>query len=271
GAIDGGRSALRVSPPAVPADGVSPATLILTAQDAQGHPVKGQTVQFMSDLTGSAAGAATDNGDGTYTAKLTGTVPGTAHVSVIAGGVKITGPGAAVTLTALPADATKSALTRTPDTIPADGTTASTLTLTLHDAQDHPVKGQTVQFMSDLTGSAAGTATDNGDGTYTAKLTGTVPGTAHVSIIAGGVRMAGQGTTVTLAALPADATKSTLGRSKPAILADGADKAILKLTLHDAQDHPVKGQTVDIVTDKGTVGGTTDNGDGTYTAELTAA
>ncbi|MCK6880145.1 Ig-like domain-containing protein, partial [Enterobacter bugandensis] len=87
GAIDGGRSALRVSPPAVPADGVSPATLILTAQDAQGHPVKGQTVQFMSDLTGSAAGTATDNGDGTYTAKLTGTVPGTAHVSVMAGGV----------------------------------------------------------------------------------------------------------------------------------------------------------------------------------------
>ncbi|MCK6880088.1 Ig-like domain-containing protein, partial [Enterobacter bugandensis] len=268
---DAAKSTLTRAPDTIPADGTTASTLTLTLHDAQDHPVKGQTVQFMSDLTGSAAGAATDNGDGTYTAKLTGTVPGTAHVSVMAGGVKITGPGAAVTLTALPADATKSALTRAPDTIPADGTTASTLTLTLHDTLDHPVKGQTVQFMSDLTGSAAGTTTDNGDGTYTAKLTGTVPGTAHISVIADGVKMTGLGTAVTLAALPPLPGKSSLDRDKDTILADGTDKSTLTLTLHDTLDHPVKGQTVVFVTDKGTVGATTDNHDGTYTAALTAA
>ncbi|MCK6880040.1 Ig-like domain-containing protein, partial [Enterobacter bugandensis] len=233
--------------------------------------VKGQTVQFMSDLTGSAAGTTTDNGDGTYTATLTGTVPGTAHVSVMAGGVKITGPGTTVTLTALPADAAKSTLTRAPDTVPADGTTASTLKLTLHDSLDNPVKGQTVVFVADR--GTAGATTDNHDGTYKAALTAApgVTGTANITVKVGGNAFGSLKTTVTLAALPPDATKSTLGRDKDTILADETDRSTLTLTLHDSLGNPVKGQTVVFVADRGTAGATTDNHDGTYTADLTAA
>ncbi|EPA1042865.1 Ig-like domain-containing protein, partial [Enterobacter bugandensis] len=60
-------------------------------------------------------------------------------------------------------------------------------------------------------------------------------------------------------------------RDKDTILADGTDKSTLTLTLNDALNQKVKGQAVEFVTDKGTVGATTDNHDGTYTAALTAA
>ncbi|EPA1042556.1 Ig-like domain-containing protein [Enterobacter bugandensis] len=119
---------------------------------------------------------------------------------------------------------------------------------------------------------AGGHWNDKGDGTYTATYTAT----AVVSGQKAGLKLSGWAGTAEsapygIAAAPPDATKSTLGRDKDTILADGADKSTLTLTLHDTLDHPVKGQPVDIVTDKGTVRATTDNHDGTYTAELTAA
>ncbi|MCK6880144.1 Ig-like domain-containing protein, partial [Enterobacter bugandensis] len=118
-----------------------------------------------------------------------------------------------------------------------------------------------------------GATTDNGDGTYTAALTAApgVTGTADITVKVGGNTFGFLKTTVTLAALPPLPAKSSLGRDKDTIPADGTTASTLTLTLHDSLDHPVKGQTVVFVSDKGTVGATTDNGDGTYTAALTAA
>ncbi|EPA1042555.1 Ig-like domain-containing protein [Enterobacter bugandensis] len=95
----------------------------------------------------------------------------------------------------------KSTLDRSPDTIPADGTTASTLKLTLHDALDNPVKGQTVEFVSDK--ETVGATTDNHDGTYTAPLTAAagVPGTANISVKVGGNVFGSLKTTVTLSSI----------------------------------------------------------------------
>ena len=78
-------------------------------------------------------------------------------------------------------------------------------------------------------------------------------------------------TTVALTALSPLPAKSTLDRSKNTILADWTYKSTLTLTLDDILDQKVKDQSVEFVTDKGTVSSTTDNHDGTYTADLTAA
>ncbi|MGX5057225.1 invasin domain 3-containing protein, partial [Enterobacter asburiae] len=114
---------------------------------------------------------------------------------------------------------------------------------------------------------------DEGGGTYTATYTATsvVTGKKAGLKLSSWSNAAESDRTYDITAAPADATKSTLDRSTDHILADGTDKSTLKLKLHDALDHPMNGQTVEFVTDKGTVGATTDNHDGTYTADLTAA
>ncbi|MEM7919913.1 Ig-like domain-containing protein, partial [Morganella morganii] len=70
-------------------------------------------------------------------------------------------------------DKNKSSLTAAPLTIVANNTATSEVTLTLKDAYDNPVAGQTVLFSTTLANTTFGTVTDNHDGTYTATLKGT--------------------------------------------------------------------------------------------------
>ncbi|MEM7923825.1 Ig-like domain-containing protein, partial [Morganella morganii] len=62
-------------------------------------------------------------------------------------------------------DKDKSSLTATPLTIVANNTTTSEVKLTLKDAYDNPVSGQTVLFSTELANTTFGTVTDNHDGT----------------------------------------------------------------------------------------------------------
>ncbi|BBJ69892.1 Ig-like domain-containing protein [Enterobacter sp. 18A13] len=130
--------------------------------------------------------AVTDNGDGSYTATLTGTTAGAAAVSATLGGAAFGVAPAGVTLTAGAPDAARSSLAAAPATIAADGVATSKLTLTLRDALNNPVSGQAVAFASTLGGVTFSTVTDNGDGSYTATLTGTTAGAAAVSATLGG-------------------------------------------------------------------------------------
>ncbi|EPA1042907.1 Ig-like domain-containing protein, partial [Enterobacter bugandensis] len=191
-------SGLNRSTDTIAANGATASTLTLTLKDANNRAVKGQSVQFVSDLAGSTVGAAKDNGDGTYTADLTGTSGGTAHITVKVGGSPFGSLNTSVTLTALPPSATSSELNPSPASIPPDGATASTLELTLKDVLGQTIKGQHVQFVSDLANTFIGSVTDHGDGTYTAKLTGSRAGTANITVKVDGNVLEGLGTSVTL-------------------------------------------------------------------------
>ncbi|MCU6285094.1 Ig-like domain-containing protein, partial [Enterobacter cloacae] len=95
---------------------------------------------------------------------------------------------------------TQSSLTASPVSIVADGTAAYTVTLSLKDANGNAISGQTVAFSSSLSGSTIGTVRDNGDGTYTAQLTGTTSGTANVTVTARGSAFDATAATATLTA-----------------------------------------------------------------------
>jgi hypothetical protein len=65
--------------------------------------------------------------------------------------------------------------------LPADGTSTSTVTVTLHDAAGQPVAGDPLTFSTD--DGTVTRAVDNGDGTYTTVYTaGTASGVAHLSV-----------------------------------------------------------------------------------------
>ncbi|MGX5057242.1 Ig-like domain-containing protein, partial [Enterobacter asburiae] len=145
----------------------------------------------------------------------TGSRAGTANITVKVGGNVLEGLSTRVTLETLVPVPANSTLDRNTPSIVANGATTSTLKLTLKDAQNRAVKGQTVKFVSDLADSTVGATTDNGDGTYTADLTGTSGGTAHITVKVGGSLFGSLSTSVTLTALPPSATSSTLEPSQP--------------------------------------------------------
>jgi adhesin/invasin len=96
-------STVGVSPSSIPADGSTVTTVTVTVRDLNGDliGVGGDTVTMASDL--GTLGAVADNGDGTYSAVLSGTVAGDATVSFAVNGVDAAST-AAVTLIAVPAE-----------------------------------------------------------------------------------------------------------------------------------------------------------------------
>ncbi|WP_240744941.1 Ig-like domain-containing protein, partial [Microbacterium sp. A20] len=114
--------------------------------------------------------------------------------------------------------------------------------------------------------------TDNGDGTYTATLTSAATvGSATVSFTIDGDD-ADATASVAFVAGAADVGTSTITASPTSITADGTSTSTITVTLLDANGNVVAdvGDVVALSTTAGTLSGVTDNGDGTYTAELTS-
>ncbi|HVR41640.1 MAG TPA: invasin domain 3-containing protein, partial [Thermoanaerobaculia bacterium] len=79
---------------------------------------------------------------------------------------------------------------------------------------------------------------------------------------------------ITVIAGPAAAATSKITASKPRILATGASTSQIVVTLKDQFGHPLTssdGDTVALGTTAGSLGGVTDNGNGTFTATLTSS
>ena len=179
-----GNTTLVAAPTSVVADGSTTSSVTVTLADASGNllTASGGTVALSS--TGSATiGAVTDNGDGTYTATVTNTVAESVTISGTLDGAAITDT-ATVTFTVGAADPTNgnTTLVAAPTSVVADGSTTSSVTVTLADASGNllTASGGTVALSS--TGSATiGAVTDNGDGTYTATVTNTVAESVTIS------------------------------------------------------------------------------------------
>ncbi|MGW9157085.1 invasin domain 3-containing protein [Microbacterium sp. NPDC055665] len=192
-------STIEVSPSSIPADGTTGSTVTVTVRDLNGAPITvgGDTITMNTDL--GDLSSVTDNGDGTYSAALTGMNAGTATITFTVNGANATNT-ATVNLIAVPT-ATTSTIAVSEGSIPADGTTGSTVTVTVRDYNGDPITvgGDTVTIGTDL--GAVGAVTDNGDGTYSAVLTGTDAGTATITFTVNGVN-ATNTETVDLIAVP---------------------------------------------------------------------
>ncbi|NTZ47754.1 LysM peptidoglycan-binding domain-containing protein [Lelliottia aquatilis] len=167
------------------ADGHAAVTLKVSAMDASMNPLEGAdvTLQLPADIH-AASQTVTLNALGMGAVALTSVKAGTWPVTGSVGGR--TSAPVQVTFVAGPADVTRSALQAAPASIEANGTDHATLTLTLHDINNNPVSGQTVQFVSDLADTRLSAVTDHQDGSYSATLTGATPGQANLSVTVGG-------------------------------------------------------------------------------------
>jgi len=131
------------------------------------------------NTTAGTLGSVTDNLDGTYTATLTSsTTVGTATITGTLDAAAIT-DDATVDFTVWAASLTQSTITANPTSIVADGSSTSTITVQLKDADGDDLTGVVVL---NTTAGTLGSVTDNLDGTYTATLTSsTTVGTATIT------------------------------------------------------------------------------------------
>src|SRR5690606_39251606 len=159
-----------------------------------------------------------DNADGTYTATLSSTIPGTAIISGTLDGNNLADT-AGVTITVGAASLTADRKTAVSAKIATDET--ATITVQLKDAAGNNLtaSGGTVVLTTTL--GTLDDFQDNADGTYTATLSSTVPGTAIISGTLDGNNLADTaGVTITVGA--ASLTASTITADPSTITTDGS-------------------------------------------------
>ncbi|HAS8353859.1 TPA: hypothetical protein I7721_22620, partial [Vibrio vulnificus] len=171
----------------------------VTVTDTNGNGVSGKTVTLSADNGAVVAASAVTGSDGSVTVSVTTKKSGKTTVKATMDSISAQ---AAVSFVAGAPDTDKSALTVSPDTIVADDTKTSAITLTLKDVNNNPAPGQAVTFATTLDNNKTtiSATTDNGDGTYSATIKGTLAGKAPVTVKVGGESFAVTGKTVTLAA-----------------------------------------------------------------------
>ncbi|MFM2643035.1 Ig-like domain-containing protein [Vibrio chagasii] len=258
------------------ADNTEYHTVTATLTDANGHAVKGKTLTFKHNRTGTDATSTTfalDTGWSTYTTDASGQVKVQVKTGAV-GSFKVTaehgvstdadyvsikeadqatvlfGAGAAANLT----------ISATTGAKKADNTEYHTVTATLTDANGHAVKGKTLTFKHNRTGTDATSTTfalDTGWSTYTTDASGQVKvqvktgavGSFKVTAEHGvstdadyvSIKEADQATVLFGAGAAANLTISaTTGAKK----ADNTEYHTVTATLTDANGHAVKGKTL---------------------------
>ena len=273
-AVSASRSSIAESPPMVPADGVSAAGIVVTIEDQFGNPQEGKSVTVTGVVFGTSnasntarvnpsqdsegAVITTTNASGqilfdandttaesiTYTATDT-----TDNVTVAA--------TASATFVSTAVQVSQSSVQANPTSVLADGTSSSTITVTLADHNNNPVSGVMVGLAA-LNGSsvitpdsASGVATDSA-GQATFKVTDTTSENVRyrATDITDDLPLVGEEVQVTFGTpTPTSPTldDSDITASRTAVPADGSSSATVQVLLNDGNGLPLAGKTVSLV------------------------
>ena len=271
---DPSRSTVSITPSTIAGRAI--ATVTLTAIDTSGAPetTGGLNVQFGLGAGdgGGTFSSVTDNGDGKYTAVLTGTVAGNNTITATINGQPVTTQAPTVAVTPGEVNLTQSTMTSNTVALPVGGST--TVTLTARDAigNQESTGGLSVAFAVTTAVGTFGAVTDNGDGTYNATFTASSPGSATFTATINAQQVTSLPTGVVV--VPTSLALSTLSLTPSTIGADGT--ALVTLTARDTDNsqETTGGWTVVFALGSGagdgTFGPVTDHGDGTYSATFTA-
>jgi len=245
----------------VAADGQTQALINVTIEDQFGNPLSGKTVALHASPTGSvqfrpvavggtgtpgvtnASGIAQFEADDTAAETVTFTAVDSTD------GLQVSS-GASVTFTPGIADAGQSTVTSSPSSVPSDGTTPSTVTVTLNDHFGNHVAGKVIN-LSAHNGNSVITAvnsTTDANGNATFHVT---DATAEVVSYAAtdstdSLPLSAQGV-VTFGSPPVPPpvlADSALVTSQGSVPADGSSSATITVLLYDGAGNPVPGKSV---------------------------
>ena len=276
------------------ANGNEQKPLVLSLRDAEGQPVTGMKDQIKTELTFKPAGNIvtrtlkatksqakptlgefTETEAGVYQSVFTtGTQSGEATITVSVDDMSKT---VTAELRATMMDVSNSTLSANEPSgdVVADGQQAYTLTLTAVDSEGNPVTGEASRLRlvpQDTNGVTVGAISEIKPGVYSATVSSTRAGNVVVRAFSEQYQLGTLQQTLKFVAGPLDAAHSsiTLNPDKPVV--GGTVTAIW--TAKDANDNPVTGLNPDAPSLSGaaaagsTASGWTDNGDGTWTAQI---
>jgi hypothetical protein len=276
----------------VPADGVTAAPITVTIRDQFGGPVAGVTVTIAaletatgqpstttrvapSTTSGDVQVTTTDgNGSITFDAYDTTAESVTFTATDTTDGVVVAQTGVA-TFTAGAPQVDQSSLQANPTAVPADGSTASVVTVTLQDHNDNPIPGLTIT-LSALDGSSsivASSPVTDAAGVATFKVTDSTAEivTYRATDTTDDLPLVGQEISITFGSpkpdTPVVADSAILSNSS-VVPADGTSTATISVILNDANGLPVAGKAVKVSPTSGS--STVTPGSGTTDADGTA-
>jgi protocatechuate 3,4-dioxygenase beta subunit len=235
-------STLSANPTQLTVNGTT--TLTVTVRDQYGNPIAGQTVSLSS--SGSTVGflprggSGTTDASGVFTATYRSTSSGTKTVTASFAGLSL---NTTVTFLAGAPSVSRSSMVVSPTTVTANGTSTTSLTVTVRDAYGNPVAGQAVNLSATGTGNTLQPAsgTTNASGVFTATLSSTKAETKTVTATFSGSSITKMVTFVI--GSPASSTSSIIA-SPSTVAADGTSTTTLTVTVEDVSGNPVAGQAV---------------------------
>jgi Invasin, domain 3 len=165
------RLTVSLSPQSILANGASTTEAIASVSDAEGNPIPGDELEFSSSDAGEQIGPVTDNGDGTYTAQITASkTAGTPTITATDDSVSPAVIGHS-TLTQIAGPPAQVAVSLTPASILANGSSTTTATAKVSDANRNLIPGASVAFASTDGAEQISATSEPSQGTYTAQIT----------------------------------------------------------------------------------------------------
>jgi adhesin/invasin len=270
-------STLTVASSSLTANGTSTTTVTVQLKDAFNNNLTVGGATLVLEVVESSSGAViqnlTDLQNGTYTATLrAGTVAMPVTIRGTLNGVPMTATFT-VNLTAGSPSHLTSTISLSAVSLPADGTSAATITVELKDVNGNLVTtgGHGVTISRTPTeGTTLSSVTDHNNGTYTAQLTATAATLVQISATVGGQTLTSAASVTFSAGAPSVQT-STVTVEPIELRADGTTTGVIIVTLRDSFGNLVTTGTHSVTVTAGVSSLTvTNNGDGTYTATLPA-
>jgi len=282
GAVNASTSAITASKANVIANNTDNATITVTLRDINNNPVGSQAVTIAQGSGSSTITATqgTTNASGVATFTVKSTKAETVTYSASAGGTT-TASTASVTFQPGAVSAAQSTVSVSKNSVFADGSDSSTVTVTLNDINGNTVSGKSVTLSqgsgsSTINPSTAVTTNASGQAifTVTSVKAETVTYTATDATDSLTVTQTGA---VTFVPGAVDAAASTVVASKANVIANNVDSATITVTLRDAGNNAISNRSVTLSQGIGsstitTTPGTTDaNGVATFTVKSTKA
>ena len=244
GAADAIQSTLTPSTASITANGSSTQVLTVQAKDASGNNLStGGATVTITKLSGTGTiSAVTNNNDGTYTATVTSPVATGSGVFVAtlnSAAVKSnSGTQTQATLSYVvdTASISTSSISASPASITADGSSTSTITVQLKDANGNNLSssGGTVSLSS--TAGTLSSVTNNNNGTYSATLTSAT--TAGSATITGQLAASALSSTASVTFIAGSANQLVF-TSIPQTIAVSAVSGTMNVQLQDNHGNPV--------------------------------
>jgi adhesin/invasin len=254
------RAIVEANPATLTADGISTAAITVTVEDAYGNPVADGTSVNVTASAGTLSGFGTTVNGQVYGLLTAPTTVGQSVISV----QNLNTQDATITL--VPGPPAKATIDANPNQLVADGSSTSLLTITVRDAYDNLVADGTSVTVNTTAGTINGSSTTV-NGLVTRQLVASTSiATATLSI--DGVTVSGDTAIPFTVGPPASAT---VVASPTTVTADGADAAVLTITLKDSGGHLVAdGTGATVTTTLGTVSGSGTTVNGVLTRTLTS-